>query len=386
MSAADIDYRERDIVLVRSSLQASGEAACKVPTNLGDHLYSAGVMAGIASTVGPFIFLPLPIVPISPLAAAIAWGINDSTVDVKKLKEMKEGYKNLHFKDSDQRARIGIAFDVVALQQEGGSRDIAVSAKVVYASDFRFQADEPVLASMYRDMASFSILPDAATASAGWKRNNGAMLPPTVNRSTNYSYSTSWTVGGGFTGTLNDKPSIGFSGNGTYSFGVTAERPSEDFETVRNTTDASEMAAWTSTMRTISDNGVPRLYNYSQPECIVAHTIFTKWLCSPPDTARHDLDLAYFAGFTQAGRAAAGETLRFHFTGMQRLMHAQVFGRTGAMAARIGGAAGVIPGLFTVAGDLVIDLAGKRVRIENQQVAFRAMPDAIDEIIRLSER
>ncbi|WP_102958367.1 hypothetical protein [Mangrovicella endophytica] len=382
----DVRYRESDIVLLQQSLQSARATPCRIPANLGDFLYSAGVMAGIASVFGPVLDPFLPLLSVTPLSAGIAWGVMNSTVDVASLKQMKDRYRGLNFIPSpDQEARIGIAFDVVALQQASGAQDIGISANVIFASHFRCQPDEPVLNSMYRDMVSFSILPTPG-GMAGWRRNNRALLPPTTLKSTAYNFSTGWTVGGGFNGEIGASPTAGFEANGSYSFGVSAERTGADFETTRNTAGAAEMAAWTSTLQTVSDNGIPRNYSFSQPESIVAHTIFTKWLCSPPDTAKQDLDLAYFAGFTREAGAGPSTPLRFTYAATQRLMYAEVFGRWGAPGARVGGAAGILPALMTLGGELVIDLSARKAWVENETITFRTMPEAIDDVIRMSGR
>lgn len=392
MSATVSEYRKEDVVLVEDYVQTTQATSAQLPENLGDYLHAAGVLAGIGATIVPTVVGNVLLNPLSwifaPLAligGAVSWGVLNSTDDVKKLRELKAAYAGLRFvADTKRPVRSTLGFTVALLRREDGGTDLGIQAKATLSTSFRLNDQEPVLASMFRDAVTFSIRPADGTAS-GFVRDIRSLLPPTQVRTTKYAYNTTWQVGGGFTGQVeaaeSPKANLGFSANGSYAFSASAERDADDFETTRTTAGADEVVSWTSRLQTVLDGGAPSRYSVEQPDSLVAHTIFTKWLRMPPPSATEDLDLGYLAAFLHDRPLDPSRPLRFHFSCQQRLMHAEVFGRWGAMSARVGGAAGVIPAMLIHEGTLVIDPASRSARIEDEQLRFLTMPEAVDEIL-----
>lgn len=398
-SMSEQTYKKEDIVLVEAEIIEDFSAPAKLPENLdafGD-LRSKGIAKGVLPLVFLGVSTAYPIlpglIPFSIMAIFNNYGGVDQIIN--NATETKEALKGLSFKTYPKKPiQIKLVTNVVVLKCQDGSLDVVLTHKVTYSTAYNilppYDGDGATQASLYRDNVNFTVIPRQPSDLI----SRGA-IPVTAIKEAHYSFQTSWSVGGGFSGNagldVSKEPkasgSVGFNVNGSYSFSSTTSTSKKDFELKKDSGDQGALT-WTAKLKNVYENYGREGHSYdpSDPYKIVRNNPFTAWISGPPDSATADLDLPFLNSFKLPASAADADVIKFDIAASQRLIHAVSLGRWGAPTGRMGGQAFILPNYFDTASTLVIDLKAKTARLENKTAAFKTAVDRAQETIELARR
>jgi len=206
------------------------------------------------------------------------------------------------------------------------------------------------------------------------------VIPRTNNNEVSYSITTGWSASAGLSVSPKDGPSANTSVN--YSFQTTSTTTTKDFNIQRETISPKKYISWSSSMKNCyeANNGSP--YDIQNPYSLVNNSAFTRWLKAVPDAAKADFSLEYQSTYSitpeNIKRIDEQEFVSFDVLMIQRLIHAEVVGRTGQSWAKIGGNAVVYPSYVVTSGTIILNLTHSVVQINSTGFDIYGLSDIIN--------
>lgn len=282
-------------------------------------------------------------------------------------KILRELLGKLQFKNAEKKAGVQIDLQIVALEKEDGTVDIAIPIACCFQTAYSQNVNRyhPVR-SLYQDQVKFRIWPKDPSQIA---IDHQGSIPKTEMKEVNYSNSTTWNTKVGFASGVESKGSkMGVSGDISYSFSASANTKTVDFDLAKISEGEADSLGWISRMKNIYSAGssqpVASGYDPANPYSIVVNGIFTKWLNDPPISAESDLELEFLAAYNCLDHNIKNKVLEFEFSTTQRMMHAEVVGRWGIPGAEVGGVGAVIPFYLFTKGEIKIDFPNRSAEIK----------------------
>lgn len=288
---------------------------------------------------------------LSPVSNVISNATGAANVDGRTIASQ------LRFVRADRPAELQLLVQATALRRTSGLVDVSLKTRAAFSAPYRdndADNDPWSLRSMFQDQVSFAVWPaDPSLVNI----NPSGVSPSTNLKEVSYSNSVTWSVGAGF-------QADGGSVSADYSTEVSADAKASDFELSKSSSASTGRVEWVAQMRNLYSGSQPDTEGYDPQNAlsIVVRGPFTTWLESPPAAAQRDLDLEFLAGYTSASSDLASRQVNFAFEARQRLIHAQVVGRSGPSWARVGGKALVVPYHVIYRGSFTLDLAAHAFR------------------------
>jgi len=292
---------------------------------------------------------------------------------------LSQAIKQIKFSSNEKPSGITSIFDVTALKRKNGSVDIVIKAHITYTPGYRTKADSGEMRSCYQDMVRFDISPNPNEINF-WNMGQDTVIPRTNNNEVSYSITTGWSASAGLSVSPKDGPSANTSVN--YSFQTTSTTTTKDFNTQRETISPKKYISWSSSMKNCyeANNGSP--YDIQNPYSLVNNSAFTRWLKAVPDVAKADFSLEYQSTYSitpeNIKRIDEQEFVSFDVLMIQRLIHAEVVGRTGQSWAKIGGNAVVYPSYVVTSGTIILNLTHSVVQINSTGFDIYGLSDIIN--------
>lgn len=371
-----------NFILLQDRLYMEGSKNISIPSLSMKGFEDSGFIKVLQS---PF-FVAASLLPVMPIVKVPIALIGATSGVIKNMtgagdvdqERLSHALDEINFYLNEKPSAITSTFDVTALKRNNSSVDIVIKAHITYTPGYRTKVDSSEMRSCYQDMVRFDISPNPDEINL-WNIGQDTVVPKTNNNEVSYSITTGWSASAGLSVSPKEGPSANTSVN--YSFQTTSTTTTNDFNIQRETISPKKYISWSSSMKNCyeANNGSP--YDIQNPYGLVNNSPFTRWLKAVPDVARADFSLEYQSTYSitpEKSQSIFGKVVSFDVIMIQRLIHAEVVGRTGQSWARIGGNAVVYPSYLVMKGRIYLDFANSQVHIEPMGIVIHELRDIIN--------